>query len=92
MTKLKYQRKFGLQFGKSFRKVVIIKLWAMKPLSLWVFSEQIRETIKGQRDDMRDFAAYCNNQQLLCCQQQHMESEYKFNLSDVAGNYLNVLL
>lgn len=41
---------------------------------------------------MRDFAAYCNNQQLSCCQQQHVESEYKFNLSDVAGNYLNVLL
>lgn len=47
MTKLNYQRKFGLRFGKSFLKVVIMKLWAVKPLSLWVFSEQIRETIRG---------------------------------------------
>lgn len=49
MRELKHQGKSGLKFGKSSLKVVIIKFWPMKPLLLWVFSRQIRETIGGTR-------------------------------------------
>jgi len=61
MRDLKHQGKSGLKFGKSFLKVVMIKVWPVKRLSLWVFSKQ---TIDGQKDDMRDFTALSNNEQL----------------------------